>query len=174
MAAVVLVAGSTLLLGAPITAQEARGDRGPQRTESPEPKNASDDLKGQDRIASPPEAYLVELNLLIAGLGRGGCDVEVKPGNRSCRFQAKSQHVASNGKASFVFRDVEIRGAERNCSFGITVREPGQPPKTIYRGFRLAARVAGGTSGQAPQSFTCYVNSPSKLAGLDRTERARQ
>jgi hypothetical protein len=173
MAALVLVAGSTTLLGALAAVQEPGADRGSQKVASPDPKNAGEDpAKGW--IAGAQEAYLVELNLMIAGLGRGGCDVEVKPGNRSCRFQPKSQHVASSGKASFVFRDVEIRGADRNCSFRITVREPGQPPKTIYRGFRLATRGPARFSNQAPQSFTCYVNSPSKLAGLDRTERSRQ
>ncbi len=31
---------------------------------------------------SPPRT--IELRLVIAGLGRAGCDVEVKPGNVSC------------------------------------------------------------------------------------------
>ena len=44
----------------------------------------------------------VSLNLVIAGLGREGCDIEVKPGNAGCKFrsvygQGKEglQHVTS-------------------------------------------------------------------------------
>ena len=42
----------------------------------------------------------------------------------------------------------------------ITVREPGQPPQTIYRGFRPGSSKTG-----TIPSFTCYVSS--KLAGAD-------
>ena len=34
-------------------------------------------------------------------------------------------------------KDVELRGADRVCAVAITVLEPGQSAKTVYRGFRL-------------------------------------
>ena len=116
----------------------------------------------------------MELNLLIAGLGRDGCEVEIKPGNRSSRFKPLSDHVGPTGKGTFVFRDVEVLGADRYCSFAVTMREPGQAPKTIFRGFRIATRATPSGSPTGAQSFTCYMNSPSKLAGLDRTDRTRR
>ncbi len=110
---------------------------------------------------------------MIAGLGRAGCDVEIKPGNRSCRFRAVGEngpaarhHVAPEGKAKLELRDVELRGADRTCTVAITVYESGQGPKTVYRGFRLPQRAGdGAVSASAPVPvFTCYLSSPSKLA----------
>jgi hypothetical protein len=116
----------------------------------------------------------VKLKLLIAGLGRSGCDVDVKPGNRSCRFKPQTQHVGSAGELSFQFKDIEVRGADRNCTFAITVREAGQASKTIYRGFRLPARNASTPAATVAQTFTCFMNSPSKLADFERADRTRQ
>jgi hypothetical protein len=110
--------------------------------------------------------------LVIAGLGRDGCDVEIKPGNPSCKFRALNengvesrQHVSSAGKATLDLLDIELRGADRTCSVAITVHEPGQAAKTIYRGFRLAARPEGeraSTTKAAPvPTLTCYLSSPS-------------
>ncbi|MFO0893165.1 MAG: hypothetical protein U0790_29010 [Isosphaeraceae bacterium] len=126
----------------------------------------------RDPQPDAPAGQSVKLNVMIAGLGRDGCDVEVKPGNRSCRFKPQVKHVGSRGELSFQFKDIEVLGVDRNCSFAITVREAGRDPKTIYRGFRLPARAAG--TPAASQTYTCYMNSPSKLADLQRTDRIRQ
>jgi hypothetical protein len=174
MATLVLTGGSTVLLADSGWAQQPGRDPQATKAEAPEQPQAKGDAGAANKPAQAPGAQPVELNLLIAGLRRDGCDVEVKPGNRSTRFQPQSLHIGASGKASFVFRDVEVRGADRNCSFAITMREPGQAPKTIFRGFRITARVAPGTSPTAAQSFTCYMNSPSKLAGLERPDRTRQ
>jgi hypothetical protein len=119
----------------------------------------------------------VQLDLVIAGLGQAGCDVEVKPGNASCKFRALNergaeagQHVPSDGRAHLQLRDVELRGADRTCTVAITVREPGQASKTIYRGFRIApprsipGKPAASTANPA---VTCYLTSPSKLARVE-------
>jgi hypothetical protein len=163
----------------------AAGAAGVARAQEPaasdRPKVATEvrekaESKESEKRPASAQARAIELNLMIAGLGRDGCDVEVKPGTRSCRFQPQTQHVASHGKASLVFRDVEFRGADRNCSFAITVREAGQAPRTIYRGFRMSSRVDPARPAATP-SFTCFMTSPSKLAGLarsDRTDRTRQ
>lgn len=174
MATLVLTAGSPVLLDLPVWAQQPGSHPEHAKAETPDQPESKGDNKATEKPAQPPVAQPVELNLLIAGLRRDGCEVEVKPGNRSTRFQPQSQHIGATGKASFVFRDIEVRGADRNCTFAITTRESGQAPRTIYRGYRIASRITPGTSPTAAQSFTCYMNSPSKLAGLDRQDRNRQ
>ena len=76
----------------------------------------------------------------------------------SCKFRALNengaesrQHVTSAGKATLDLLDIELRGADRTCSVAITVLEPGQPAKTIYRGFRLSARTEGAGSTRRRQ-----------------------
>ncbi len=103
----------------------------------------------------------IQLNLAIAGLGTRGCDVEVKPANAGCRFRpTPSTHVPSGGKASINLSDVEIRGADKMCTVAITVREPGQPAHTIYRGFRMGSIKPG-----TVPSFSCFVSS--RIAGSE-------
>ncbi len=127
-----------------------------------------------NRPKSAPSAQSFELRLVIAGLGRDGCDVDVKPGNPSCKFRAVNdqgkdgrQHVPPTGQLALQLKEIEIEGADRTCSLAITIHEPGQPRKTIYRGFRFPKRVDGTESrGAKPPvpSFTCYLSSPSRLA----------
>jgi len=139
----------------------------------------------QDRKQANPRSRAAKLNLVIAGLGRDGCDVEIKPGNASCKFRALNengaesrQHVTSTGKATLDLLDIELRGADRTCSVAITVHEPGQPAKTIYRGFRLSARPEGegaSTAKAAPvPTFTCYLSSPSKITRVDPDSTTRK
>jgi hypothetical protein len=118
---------------------------------------------------APAKGRSVELELRIGGLGEQGCDVEVKPGNASCHFKKQTQHVASEGKLTLVIKEVELRGVDRNCTFAIILREKGQSPKTVYRGFRMAA--ATDATSERTESFTCFMSSPSKVAGLEREGR---
>src|SRR5262249_34351123 len=139
MAALMLLGGATVVLCLDARTQTVR----PEADDKPATKSQrSATSRNAERSpeTAPANRQPVELNLMIAGLGKSGCEVEVKPGNRSCRFKPQEQHVNSVGKVSFVFKDVELRGADRNCAFAITVREAGQAPKTIYRGFRLSAK----------------------------------
>ncbi|MGC1721202.1 MAG: hypothetical protein WA746_19625 [Isosphaeraceae bacterium] len=177
MAAVVLVAGSTLLLSGVARSQKSGSDQTPPSAEGQDagaPKTQDSQNPSVQEKKSTPNTQTVELNLLIAGLGQDGCEVEIKPGNRSCRFQPQHLRVESQGKAKFLFRDIELRGADRNCTFAITVHETGQASRTIYRGFRIGSRLTPGPASQGAQSFTCYMNSPSKLAGLERTGQTRR
>ncbi len=136
---------------------------------------AGPESSAQDRRPANPQTRTAKLNLVIAGLGRNGCDVEIKPGNASCKFRAlnekgeeQRQHITSSGMATLDLADIELRGADRTCSVAITVLEPGQPAKTIYRGFRLSSHPEGEGMTAAKKSavptFTCYLSSPSKLA----------
>ncbi|AMV36514.1 hypothetical protein [Planctomyces sp. SH-PL62] len=114
----------------------------------------------------------IELKLAIAGLGSKGCDIDVKPGNPACVFKAQTLHVKPDGQVLVELKDVKIRGADRNCSIALTIREEGQPAKTVYRGYRLAAEAKEG----AVESFLCCLSSPSKVAAIaaTRTEATRR
>jgi hypothetical protein len=175
MAALALIGTtSVLLIGrgwsaqAPGSTQESGRSKDATGTPSPEktePGSAGDESKSgspaEKRKESASQFPAIQLNLVIAGLGTEGCDVEVKPANAGCRFRPSStEHIPSDGRATIKLRDVELRGADKTCTMAITVREPGQPPQTIYRGFRPGSSKVG-----AVPSFTCYVNS--KLAGVD-------
>ncbi len=116
--------------------------------------------------APPPHA--VQLDLAIAGLVKGGkgCDVEIKPGHGGCKFRPVAQHVGSDGKARILIKDVVSQSADRDASFSITIREPGQAERTVLRGLRLPA-----TPGATAQYLPCYLSSPSRIA-RNQTEAA--
>jgi hypothetical protein len=180
MAALALVVGTSIAVGRAMpalvtnqVAEKAKTDgaeKSKPQSESPAPKPAATRLQS------------VQLSLVVAGLGAKGCEVQVKPGNASCKFSTvyakrgdKNQVIASDGKGSVELRDVELRGADRTITVAITVREPGQAAKTFYRGFRLSAKPevkAQGATASAP-AFTCYLSSPSKVAKADES-RARK
>jgi hypothetical protein len=184
MAALALIAGTSIAVGRAMPASSPTKDQGreqPQQDDQPAARSQTTDAKPADK---PIKA--VVLILEIAGLSPEGCDVEVKPGNASCRFQAinmtknggkleqakeGAQHVSSLGKAVLELQNVELRGADRTCTVAITVRESGQAPKTVYRGFRLPARPEAGLPASVNQvpTFTCYLSSPSKVANVEQS-----
>ena len=111
--------------------------------------------------------HVVKLELAIAGLSAKGCDVEIKPGHAACKFEKKTQHVTSMGRI-VVMKDVETQSADRDCTFAITIRELGQPERTVRRGLRLNA-VRG-----AEQSLECFLNSPSRIAKVNAPEATKR
>lgn len=121
-------------------------------------------------VAPPAKSKIdqIELKLVIAGLSGEGCEVEVKPGNPRVDFKPQTFRVPSNGRASVTLKDVELLGMDRNCAFAVVVREKGQDPKTIYRGFRLPAESSAGRAGAL--SFTCFLSSASRIAELERAD----
>jgi len=173
MAIFALVLGSSFLVARGVSAWGARPTQGDDESQSDSKMSAAP----AEQPTAPKKAEVVvptvQLNLVIAGLGRAGCDVEIKPGNASCRFRAVDEngstgrlHVSPEGKAKLELRNVELRGADRTCTVAITVHESGQGPKTVYRGFRLPPRSGNEakTAASAAPAFTCYLNSSSKLA----------
>jgi hypothetical protein len=107
----------------------------------------------------PAATHNVKLLLRIAGLSRDGCNVEIKPAHPGCSFRTRSTHVDEKGLAEIAFEDVKSQSADRDCTFAITIREAGQPERTVMRGLRLG-------SGQTaePRSLECFLSSPSRLA----------
>jgi hypothetical protein len=110
----------------------------------------------------------------IAGLGPGGCDVDVAPGSSDCQFRPVSLHIApqdySFGK-KIPLNDVRATGEDRYCIFSITIREPGQPVKTVRRGLRLVAMSSD--RQQTAQLLNCFLNSPSRLAKASEMRERR-
>ena len=91
MAALALIVGLSTLVELKLSAQE----RNPtdQTGQAGEPKPKPDDSrpsKATDKLADS-RARAAKLSLVIAGLGRDGCDVEIKPANASCKFRAVNE-----------------------------------------------------------------------------------
>src|SRR6516225_6506217 len=125
MAALALVVGTSIAVGRAVSAlvPSPTQEQGPSQDtkESPRRSAAAEPKPSEGRIRS------VQLNLVIAGLSRDGCDVEVKPGNASCKFRVLNnqgkesrQHVASDGRATMQLRDAVLRGADRTVTVAIT------------------------------------------------------
>jgi hypothetical protein len=124
------------------------------------------------RADDPPAPQKVTLDLAIDGLGAGGCDIEIKPGHVGCQFKTDNpHHIGAGGKATIILDKVRTTSADRDCVFAITIREPGQEPKTVHRGLRLSKPTPGRPT--PAQTLTCYLRSPSKLAKANET-RTRQ
>jgi hypothetical protein len=176
MAALALIGATSILIGRGFSAQSPGRAQEPspsKAAKTPQEKSGAESPQGEPKSGSQPAKKgsgsplpTIQLSLAIAGLGAEGCDVEVKPANPSCKFRpSPTKHVSSDGHATIELRDVELRGADKTCTLAITVREPGQPPQTVYRGFRLSSSKPG-----VVPNFTCFISS--KLAGVDsRTTR---
>jgi hypothetical protein len=181
MAALALVVGTSIAVGRAMPALVTS-----QASDSAKPREGERPKAGSERPRLKPTVTVVpsvQLNLVIAGLSPKGCEVQIKPGNASCKFNPiyekrgdTRQVVASDGRTGVELRDVELRGADRTITVAITVRESGQAAKTFYRGFRLTAKPEvkpRGATASAPV-FTCYLSSPSKLATAAGESRSRR
>ncbi len=113
---------------------------------------------------------VVKLKLRIAGLGSNGCQVEIKPGHPGCQFQPLTEQVKSDGALDLDLKDVRTLNADRDCTFAITIKEPGQPVRTVRRGLRVSASKEKGQLS----SLTCYLSSPSRVAKAGEQATSRR
>jgi hypothetical protein len=180
MAALALVVGTSIAVGrampALVTSQAPDNGKTEDAGKVKSPSKSPDSKPPGTRVSS------VQLDLVVAGLGDEGCEVQVKPGNASCKFSPvyrkrgeNHQFIAADGHGRVELRDIELRGADRTITVAITVREKGQAAKTFYRGFRLKTKPDKHDQGAVPAAptFTCYLSSPSKLAKSEES-RARR
>ena len=107
--------------------------------------------------------HRVKVELRIAGLGAKGCDVELKPAHRGCSFETVKKHVDRKGELVVVVNEIKVRNADRDCTFTITIKEPGHADRSERRGLRLS-KMGGET-----QSLSCFLSSPSKIARANET-----
>jgi hypothetical protein len=106
----------------------------------------------------------VKLSLRLDGLSAQGGEIEIKPGHAACRFetikfQTKDHPRSVDGKIALDPIEVETLSADRDCSFAITLKEPGQPDKTVRRNIRIVPTPDGKPA--SPQMLTCFISSNS-------------
>ena len=108
-----------------------------------------------------PIKQKVKMSLRLAGVTGDG-EILIRPGHAGCRFEPISFKVSdkpadSYGMIHLAAVDVETVTADRDCSFAITLKEPGKADKTVRRNLRIIPDVEGRPS--EPQTLRCYVSS---------------
>lgn len=113
-----------------------------------------------------PVRSTINLQLQINGLSADGTVVEIKPGHPGCQFdeiKKTIRHAGTIVRLAEIAIDAESTGADGQCSFLITIKEPGQPPKEFRRGVRLAAKHDEHKSVES-QTLKIYLTAPSVAA----------
>jgi hypothetical protein len=119
-------------------------------------------VAGDDEPAEEPGiTNKVTLQLQLSGLGKQGCVVEIKPAHPACKFKPMKFKVGGlNSDRAVALDPITFdacsTGADRDCSFAITVREPGQPPRTFQRGLRLIEPTADAPLPE--KKLKCYLS----------------
>ena len=118
---------------------------------------------------TPPVKQKVVLQIRIDGLTPGsGAQLVIKPGHRACKFAEIVYPFKGEANIKDIPPiDVESLSADRDCSFAITLKEPGQPDKVFRRSLQLAAPTAttsDDAAGVKPQVLQCYLSSHSVAA----------
>lgn len=125
----------------------------------------------------PAVTNTVRLQLKITGLPAGGCLLKIAPAHPGCEFPVIERKIAarpgSGGMA--VMEPIVVKatstGADRDCSFAITLQEPGQPPQTFRRGVRLVPPEPG--KAAPVKDLRVYLSAPS-LAARELPGRSRR
>lgn len=122
-------------------------------------------------------ANTVRLQLRITGLPTSGCLLKVVPAHPGCQFAVIERKIAAGpGTGGMVtLAPILVKatstGADHDCSFAITIQEPGQPPQTFRRGLRLVPPEPG---KPAPvKDLRVYLTAPS-LTVRDTPDRIRR
>jgi hypothetical protein len=162
------LAGGVALLGAQ-TRSESQGttSQAQSRSDTSAKKTPTEDSRTKAAAKKAP-TYTVLLNVGVRGVSRKGCDIEIKPANSSCQFKPLTYHVASSEPTWIEVKGIETQSADRDCTFAITVHEPGYGERTFRRGLRLKK------TGDARQALDCFVSSPSKLAQVERDQSTKR
>ena len=132
-------------------------------------------LVGENREVRADDSAVVNkitLTLKITGLSNDGCEVEIKPGHAGCEFKSITQKLDRSGQIDFKPFEVTSTSPDHDCLFSITVKEAGQPPKTIKRGLVLVSPTPGAKAVPA-QNFSCLLRSPSLAAKDDTSKTVR-
>lgn len=119
--------------------------------------------------AQEPIASTVQLRIQINGVSSEGCKVEIRPGHPACKFAPVEREVEGYAGGEAVQLEpislvASTIGADRDCSFAITLKEPGQPPRTFRRGMRLASLQPGDDKSPTVQTLTVFLSTPSLAA----------
>jgi hypothetical protein len=123
--------------------------------------------------ADAPVENLIQIELQIAGIGREGCSIEIKPAHPGCQFTPikKSLDTAAASRGLRLPVQARSTAADRDCSFAITITQPGYPPRTFRRGLQLIPPKSS-ESAAPSQTLRCYLSSPALAQReTDRTRR---
>lgn len=129
------------------------------------PVFATSPVSRADDVEAEAVENKVRLVLQISGLGPEGALIEIRPGHKACDFKPVNEEIKRGQLPpdSVIKLDLDIEAettsADRDCSFAITVKEPGQTPKTYHRGLRLTDHEAG--QPLPSKILRCYLSSPS-------------
>lgn len=116
---------------------------------------------GDDKKPATPVVNTVRLEIQIAGLGSEGAKVTVKPAHPGCKFEVRPREIPKGAGGDVVklvpFNVVaSTTSADRDCSFEITIAQPGHEPRTFRRGLRLNPPTAG-TITAPVRTLKCYL-----------------
>ncbi len=100
----------------------------------------------------------VTLKIRIDGVkSDGGAEVVIQPGHPASRFKPITYPVRRDGVIPDTLPiDVETFSADRDCSFAIVLKEPGQPDKVFRRSLRIVPSPEA-TPGK-PQVLECSLS----------------
>ena len=112
-----------------------------------------------------PVKQKVKLTLRLDGIvAEKGVELVIKPGHPGCRFKPIVRPIKGDGNITDIPPiEVESFAADGDCSFAITLKEPGQPEKTVRRNIQLVPAAE-------PQALMCYVSSKSLSAPVAKAE----
>ena len=124
-----------------------------------------------------PIKQKVKLQLRLDGIvAKEGAEVTIKPGHPGCKFKAVTKTVKGDCTVPLDVFDVETVTADRDCSFSITLKEPGQPDKTVRRSIQIEPNVEGKPAKS--QTLSCFVTSKSLSTPVaeksDSTDEAKR
>jgi hypothetical protein len=116
-------------------------------------------IDGDDDV--PAIENTIRLEIQISGLGPQGAKVAIKPAHAGCKFKTIEKTIPKGTKAEvFKLDPIAVAAtsvsADRDCSFEITVSEPGREAKVFKRGLRLMAPAAGATEIPS-RTLKCYL-----------------
>ena len=120
-------------------------------------------LAGTSWAAGPTAVkQKVQLNIRLDGVSApSGVEILIKPGHPATRFKEVTYKVKQDGDIGDIpVLDVETVSADRDCSFAITLKEPGQPDKVFRRSLRINPPTPA-TAGkpEVAQSLKCFLSS---------------
>ena len=115
--------------------------------------------------ASEPVTGTVWLQLQVTGLPAEKCRVDIRPGHPACTFEPMALELKGQGRDSTVYLkplpvQVTSIGADHDCTFAITIREPGQPARTYRRGLCLETPREG-QPVESTQRLRIFLSAPS-------------
>ena len=183
MAALALVVGTSIAVGRAMPALVTNQVR--RRRQSARTPRSSQTAARDATIpkASGTRVPSVQLNLVIAGLGPKGCDVQVKPGNASCKFSPVYEKRGEN-RQFVAALTAEPASSCATSSFAAPTERSQSPSRSANQaklqersiavsGSRASPRRKVPTHPATAPAFTCYLSSPSKLAKADESRTRR-